>query len=280
MEKVAIDAHRRTPLSAVRATAGVVMDFARAANGTTRLANLEEYGGFRVKFPEPEHGCEAVTINTGGGMLGGDRYRFDVGAGAGATALVASQSAERVYRALDAPTEVGVTLRVEPGATLFWVPQPTILFSGARLTRRIEANVAGDATLLIAEAVIFGREAHGEDVRAGSLLDNWRIRRDGQLVYADAVRLDGDMHMAMMEKAVANGARACATVLYVAADAEGRRDRAREALGEPAGRAALSAWNGMLVGRFLARDGATLRADIIGLTEHLMRRPMSRVWNV
>ena len=133
---------------------------------------------------------------------------------------------------------------------------------------------------MIVESITFGREAHGEDVRAGTLSDNWRIRRAGQLVYADNIRLDGDMHTAMQDKAIADGARAGATVLYVSPDAEERRDIARDMLGEPKGRAALSAWNGMLVARLLSPNSATLRGDIVRLTEHLMRRPMPRVWGV
>ncbi len=268
-------------IASVRARAGVSLAFAAAADsGITRLQHLEEYGGFRAKFPRPEHGCEAVTINTGGGMLGGDHYRFDVALGPGATALISSQSAERVYRALDEPTLVDVSLRAAAGATVHWVPQETILFSGAGLTRRIEADIAADATLLIVESMVFGREAHGENVRTGTLRDTWRIRRAGELIYADAVRLDGDMHAILQTKAIANGARASATVLYIAPDAEDRRDAARDALGEPRGRAALSAWNGMLAARFLAPDSATLRADIYRLTEVLMHRPMPRVWAI
>ena len=274
------DADASARLAGIRATSGVSLGFAATADGVTRLAHLEESGGFRAKFPQPEHGVEAVTINTGGGMLGGDTYGFKIDVGPGATALIASQSAERIYRTLGPAATVDVSLRAAPGATLYWTPQETILFSGAKLSRRLDADIATDATLLIVEAFVFGRAAMGEDINIGALSDHWRIRRCGTLVFADAVRISGDIHSALQSRAIGAGARASATVLYLAPDAEERRDAARDALGEPAGRAALSAWNGMLVGRFLAPDSATLRADIICLTEHLMRRPMSRVWGV
>ena len=267
-------------LASIRAKAGVTLAFAHSREGITRLAHLQEFGGFRCKFPRPEHGCEAVTINTGGGMLGGDRYTFDIAAQAGATALISSQSAERIYRALGAATDVDLMLRVAAGATLHWLPQETILYSAANLSRRIEADIAADGCLLIVEAVIFGRQAMGEDVRAGTLKDTWRIHRAGALIYADNIKLDGDMHATLQETAVADGARAMATVLCVAPDAEDRRDAAREALGTPHGRAAVSAWNGMLVARFLSPDSATLRRDIVPLTEYLLRRPMPRVWGI
>ena len=163
---------------------------------------------------------------------------------------------------------------------MLWIPQETILYSGAKLTRRIAADMAADATLLVVEPVVFGRAAHGEEVRSGEFRDRWRVHRAGHLVYADEARLGGDMHATLQAKAVGHGARAAATVLFIAPDVEARRDAARAALGEPHGRAAVSAWNGMLVARFLALDSAALRRDIVALTENLMRRPMPRVWGV
>ena len=40
-------------------------------------------------------------------------------------------------------------------------------------------------------SLIFGRAAMGEDVRRGSCRDAWRVRRDGKLVFADTLRVDG-----------------------------------------------------------------------------------------
>ena len=45
--------------------------------------------------------------------------------------------------------------------------------------------------LLACEMVALGRTASGERFTHGLVLDSWRIRRDGGLVWADALRLDG-----------------------------------------------------------------------------------------
>lgn len=265
-------------LARLRATGGVSLAFG-VSGGDTRLVDLEERGGYRAKFPRGEIGAEAVFINTGGGMLGGDRYRFDVAIGDGAAATVASQSAERVYRALDAPTETVVTLRVGKGGSLAWLPQETILFDGARLSRRIDVDLAPTATLLMAEAVVFGRGAMGERVRDGSLRDRWSVHRDGVIVFAEAASLSNDVDQQMDRAAVGGGARVMATLVYVAPDAEERRDGVRDALGTLRGRAAISAWNGLLTTRFLAPDLASLRGDLVRVATCLARRPMPRVWN-
>jgi urease accessory protein len=64
--------------------------------------------------------------------------------------------------------------------------------------------------------------------------------------------------------------------MHVAPDAAERLDTLREAL--PDG-AAASAWNGMLVARIVAADGACLRAAIVaGLASLRGGRPLPRVW--
>lgn len=265
-------------LGEIRVRGGLAITVAASA-GMSRLVDLEERGGFRAKFPACDEWAEAVAINTGGGIVGGDRASFTLTVGEGAAMTFATQSAERVYHALTGAANMRVTFSVGRGASLHWLPQETILYDGARLDRTIDADLAADATLLMSEAVVFGREAMGEDVNSGSFRDRWRLSRDGRPIYVDAVAIDGDIHAQLQQGAVGAGGRAAATVVYVAPDAEARRDSTREAIAQPCGRAAISAWNGMLVARFLAPSAAALRKDLTCALTHLSRRPMPRVWN-
>jgi urease accessory protein len=142
---------------------------------------------------------------------------------------------------------------------LSWLPQETILFDRARLTRHIEVELAADATLLMAEAVVFGRAAMGETVEEGAFTDHWRVRRDGRLLFAETLRLDGAIARMLAEPAVAGGGIAVATVLAVPGDpAMVERARAQPFCGE----VGLSAWNGLAVARLCAKDGAGLRRDL------------------
>src|SRR4029450_10711079 len=76
-------------------------------------------------------------------------------------------------------------------ASLAWMPQEMILFDRARLKRAIDIDLAADARLLLAEAIVFGRSGMGEAVHDGFLFDRWRLRRGGRLIHAEAMRLDG-----------------------------------------------------------------------------------------
>jgi urease accessory protein len=232
-----------------------------AAHGrVTRRREVYEDGPLRVRFPNAgERALEAVIVNTAGGIAGGDRHSLDIAVGDGAALAVTTAAAEKVYRALGPDAEIAVKLAVGAGAWLAWLPQKTILFDRARLMRRIEADLAVDASLLMAEAAVFGRSAMGEAVEQGAFTDRWRVRRDGRLVFAETVRLDGTIARMLSEPAVACGGVAIATVLAVPGnEAMVERVRAQTFCGE----VGVSAWNGLAVARLCAKDGEGLRRDL------------------
>ena len=227
--------------------------------GESGLKRLREAHAAKVRVPPG--GREAILINTGGGLAGGDRFSFDITAESNARLTVTSQAAERVYRSLGPAAEVDVALTAADGATLHWLPQETILFDGAALSRRLTAELSGNARLLAVESIIIGREAMGEQVTSLRLKDRWRIRRDGRLVFADDIAIDGPPPAT---PATLGGARAFATVVLVADDAERFLDPVRAVIGGDGGNGgAASAWSGKLIARLVARDGFELRKSLI-----------------
>jgi urease accessory protein len=52
----------------------------------------------------------------------------------------------------------------------------------------------------------------GEAVHDGRLVDRWRVRRDGRLIFAETVRLDGAISEQLAQPAVTGGGIAIATV--------------------------------------------------------------------
>ena len=262
-----------------RTEGSVRLSFVRRGNDTA-LETLHQAGAMRARFPRPADGAapEAVLLNTAGGLTGGDRIAVDVALAAGAAATVTSAAAEKIYRARDDEAAIRVRIALGPGARLGWLPQPTILFDQARLDRATEVELAGDASFLGVEMLIFGRAAMGEDVHHGAARDRWRVRRDGALVFADALRADGAIAGILDRKATLDGARASAMLLYAAPDAAARLDEVRTLLQGGASVAGASAWNGLLAVRALARDGRTLQRDMAAVLVALSGRPLPRVW--
>jgi urease accessory protein len=247
-----------------------------AAGGVTRRSRVAEQGSLRVRFPGPAKAeLEAVLVNTAGGMAGGDRFGIEIAVDAGAQLVVGTAAAEKIYRSNRDATEVSAKLALGAGASLRWLPQETILFDRARLDRRIDIDMAEGAALLLAEAIVFGRSAMGEQVEHGELIDRWRIRAEGRLAFVESVRLGGAIAQRLGEPAVAGGGCAIATVLLVPGTEEHVATvRAQDFAGE----VGVSAWNGIAVARLVARDGAALRHDLARVLAALARGPLPKLW--
>src|SRR5690242_538422 len=178
----------------------------------TALDVLHQAGVLRARFPKPEaHAVpEAVLVNTAGGLTGGDRLTIDVALDEATSLTVTSAAAEKIYRARADEAAIRIGINLKAGARLAWLPQPTILFDAARFDRRTEVDLAGDATFLAVEILIFGRAAMGEDVQRGLCRDLWRVRREGKLAFADSLLLDGAIAATLDRPAALDGARATA----------------------------------------------------------------------
>lgn len=248
------------------------------ACGATRPERVHEAGMLRVRFPNGERRdvLEAVMVNTAGGLAGGDRAAIELKAAAQAQVLVTTAAAEKVYRSLGPDTQISVTLEAGPGAAITWLPQETILFDRMRLRRNIDVALAGDARLLMLEAIVFGRSAMGESVLSGSLFDRWRVRVDGTLVFAEGVRLDGAVANRLAQRAVAGDGLAIATLLKIPGDDEAV-GAVRALQSAFSGEVGLSAWNGLMVARLVAPTSAALRHDLVRLLSAL-GAPLPRLW--
>jgi urease accessory protein len=255
--------------------AGLLRLEAEHGGGQTFAAEIDEQGPLRVRFPRiaAEGVLEGVLVNTGGGIVGGDTLRFEIEAGKGAHVALTSQASEKIYRSAGADATVDIVLKAASRSSLAWVPQESILFDRARVLRTIEADVASDAMLTICESVVFGRAAMGETVANGKLKDRWRIRRDGKLVFADAVTLDGEIERALARPAIARGCIAAGTIVQLARDAESKIDAARAAIEHDGVEAGASAFDDMVVIRILAQDSLALRAVILATLSALGAEP-------
>jgi urease accessory protein len=252
----------------------------RRRDAATVLDGLRQAGCLKARFPRAlvPGWIDVVTLNTSGGIAGGDRLNSAFDVRVGARVSIAAQAAERFYRALpgSAPSLVRTRIAVAAGAAAEWLPQETILFDRCALDRRLEVDLADDAWILGVESLVFGRAAMGEVVEQARLRDLIQVRRGGRLLWHDAVRLEGEVAVILQRKAVADGARAVATLVYVAPDVETVLDAVRAVLPNEAG---ASAWNGMLIARILADGSAALRASVTAVLRVLRgERPLPRVW--
>lgn len=252
---------------------------ARVRFGAGGIADIYQRAPCRLLFPDGEADDFplAVLVTTSGGLTGGDRIRLDVRVDPDARGTVTSQAAEKLYRVLpgDADIRIDTRLSVGRGGIAEWLAQEAILFDRSRLRRTLEIDLEGNARLLTVEMLMLGRDAMGERFATGRIHDAWRIRRDGRLVWADALHMDGaeDANAAppgdVAEGACAalaalpfgfGEARAMATLLYAGPDAAAHLDLARSLAPAPLGGA--TCFEDLLILRLIDRDGLALRTAV------------------
>jgi len=247
---------------------------ARIAFGPTGIADLYQRAPCRMLFPDGEAGepQQAVSITTSGGLTGGDRIRVEFAVAADTMATLSTQAAEKLYRVLPGEADIRIETHVDIAERGWgeWLAQEAILFDGTRVRRSFEADVAATGRLLAVESLVFGRSAMGETMRRGRIHDSWRIRRDGRLIWVDALRLDGDIQAQLAAPFAFGEARSTATIVYVGTDAPAHLEAVRALIGAAHGGA--TSFDGMLIVRLADADAAALRRAVATVAGGLRAR--------
>jgi urease accessory protein len=245
-----------------------------SAHGT-RIVDIFQRSPIRIMFPgipgAPVE--EAVVVNTAGGIAGGDRLESAVTVLANASVTVTSQTAERVYRALNEPALIDTRLKMCEAAKLAWLPQETIVFNGGRMRRNTEIEISAGAELLALEWLVLGRAAHGEEIVGGQITDGWQVRLDGRLIWADRFRATDDVFPRLRSRALLADFKAIGTLIYFGPDAEARVQFLRDLAPQLQCHCATTAVSGLVIARLAARAAAELKA---GLREILLQFERTR----
>ena len=266
---------------------GLTLPKLQRARGQARLSfcddtlkDLYQSGCAKLMLPKTYGDMtEAVLLNTAGGITGGDRLDIDLTADA-SSLIVTTQTAERLYRSSTEPAKVDVKLTAKSAAALHWLPQETIIFDGAELDRTICLDMSGDSSCLLAETLVLGREAMGEQVCRCHFTDNWRLYRDGQPFHAESLRLTDRVAEVIAASAGGNAARVVSTILYAGGDARQMAKAVMPAVENSTAICALSYWENRLVIRLVGAHAPSARLDINTILCVLRGQPMPRVWQI
>jgi urease accessory protein len=214
---------------------------------------------------------EAVLVNASGGVAGGDRLEFAITALGNASAAVTSQAAEKVYRALSEPARISTRLKVSEAAKLAWLPQETIVFNRARLSRETQIDLVSGAELLALEWLVLGRAAHGEELAGGHINDSWRVRIDGRLAWADSFRVTDGMFPHLRSRALLASSNAIATLVCFGPHPDRRLEFLRDLAPSPGCQFAATLVGDLLVARFAADRSCDLRVALRSLLREFDR---------
>jgi len=239
----------------------------------TRIVEIFQRSPIRMLFPTAGSAIEeAVLINTAGGIAGGDRIEIAVTALRNASLTVTSQAAEKIYRALSQPAHIATKLRVSENSKLAWLPQETIVFNWARLSREMEIEVSSGAELLALEWLVIGRAAHGEEVIGGYIADTWRVRKEGRLIWADTFRIGDDIFPHLKQKALLADSKAVATLIYFGPCLEQLVEFLHDVAPFLGCHCAASSVAGLLIVRFAAKHSSDLRLAVRSVVQQFGRQ--------
>ncbi len=224
-------------------------------------------------FPRTTGGAveEAVLINTSGGIAGGDRLECDVTALANASIAITTQAAEKVYRALSEPACIVTRLKACESAKLAWLPQETIVFNWARVSRKTEIELSSGAELLALEWLVLGRAAHAEEMAGGHITDSWRVKKDGRLIWADSFRASGEIFPHLHRKALLSNCKAVGTLVYFGPDPNKRLEFFRDIARSLGCLCAATTVGGVIIVRFAAEVSSDLRIALLSVLRQFSR---------
>ena len=188
-----------TPTPAARPNEGpqAALRFARAPDGQSYIARQRVGYPFHITRPFyfDEAPAGALTLylqSVSGGIYQGEDLRMTCSAEACSAAHVTTQAATIVHRMPAAPARQTVALEAADGALLEYLPDPLIMFPGARLTSVLEIEAAEGATVIACESFAH-HDPGGEDRRFESFEAEMRIRDEGgRLLALERYVLAGD----------------------------------------------------------------------------------------
>lgn len=266
--------------------AELALAFARRGDATI-LAHRRHCGPLRVQkalYPEGEAVCQAIVLHPPSGVAGGDRLHIAAEVGAGAHAQLTTPGAGKWYRSAGAEASQQLDFSVAPGAVLEWLPQESIVFSGAVARMDSRVRLAGDARFIGWEILCLGRAAAGERFERGRLHLATRIERDGRPLWLERGALAGNDPL-LASPAGWAGASVCGTLLLAAPPQPEWLAACRATAPADGARHGLTALPGLLIARYLGDNSEAARLWFARLWEILRPAALGRtavtprIWN-
>jgi urease accessory protein len=268
--------------------ASLALGFSRRDDSTV-LVRREHRGPLRVQkalYPEGPGLCHAIVLHPPSGIVGGDRLQIDVAVGCAAQALLTTPGAGKWYRSAGPIAEQVVSVKVGAGATAEWLPQESIVFSGAQARMCTTVELDPGARYIGVETLCLGRRASGEKFDRGNLRVASDIRIGGALLWQERGRIAGDSPLLQSPIGLA-GYSVCSTVLAAGMSIPAKTLADCRAAGskEPGAQWGVSAMPNLFVGRYLGHSAEAAREWFVELWQHL--RPIMvgrdavvpRIWN-
>lgn len=172
-------------------SAGLRLGFEKRPERTV-LAARRRHGPLLVQRPfYPEGGvCHAYLLHPPGGVVAGDRLAIEIEVGADAQVLATTPAAGKFYRSEGATAHQTVSLSVNSGAVLEWLPQENIFYEGSCVATETWVNLSAGAGFIGWEGFCLGRPAAGEGFERGRVGLGCALRLEGEPLLVERFELN------------------------------------------------------------------------------------------
>ena len=154
-------------------------------NGRTVLTRQSFRAPFHISKPYWDGDASLLhvqVVNPTAGIFSGDRMESDIAAERGASLLVTTPSASRVFRMIDGRAEAVQRFLVAENGWLEVAPEPLVPHRGSRFRQITEIGIDPGGGLFYVDQLIPGRIGHGETWAWTELSLELSVRLGGELI--------------------------------------------------------------------------------------------------
>ncbi len=157
------------------------------------LGKRRHIGPLRIQRAFHPEGSVAhvYLLHPPGGLVGGDATEVRIDVRDGASALVTTPAAQKLYRSIALPSRQAVALHVGPEASLEWLPGEAIVFDGARARQHTRVELSRGSRFIGWEMGSFGRPASGIRFTRGEIALGFELHRGGEPLVVDRQLVSG-----------------------------------------------------------------------------------------
>jgi urease accessory protein len=234
----------------------------------TRPVLREHEGPLRLQkmlYPEGPGVCHAIVLHPPGGVVGGDTLDIQINVGPQAHLFCTSPGASKWYRSGAIASEQSITLSVDCGGILEWLPQEAIVFDQVNTQWSTKVVLADHSSVAMGlEVIMLGRAASAETFLRGSLKNKLVVSRADQVLFNEQWVLNGaDPRLSSLQGLNGN---ACFGQLWAHATPAQMQQAYQACLGDSAGAASVTYLpDRLLIARAVGSGPEMVRHDLLGV---------------
>lgn len=169
--------------------ASLRLDFEKSlVNSKTILRNKSHYGPLLVQktlYPENNDVCHAVILHPPAGIAGGDHLNIQIQQAKDTQVVITNPGATKWYKANGLTSSQSITIALEDGAYLDFLPQENIFFDHTNAHTDLKMNLTNTSSMIGWDISQFGRGVAGETWKSSNYHSEIQFYLNDRLMWVE-----------------------------------------------------------------------------------------------